>query len=239
MRYVIYIVLLAVVILLKCIEHILSFNSGVNDAGNMGEFIGGAILIPLIFPPLVSAIVYFFRQNKTKGSLIRGCSWVLGFILIASGSNVLRQLGPKHYTFNDARITVITPNSQWKMKQEETEGITVDFLYSRDLSVFIAASRVDDLHSVADINNYTQQALGEMYEPSRYHTLPCYADNFTCAYQEVTLKTKSGIVKDVDYFYLINNGETTKITVAVTPEKHDKKRQMIMDIIKTARAVER
>lgn len=239
MRYVIYIVLLAVVIFIKGIEHILSFNSGFNDAGNMGEFIGEAIFAPLIIPPLVSAIVCFFRKNKTKGSLIRGCSWVLGLILIASGSNVLRQLGPKHYTFNDARITVTTPNSQWKMKQEETEGITVDFLYSRDLSIFIAASRVDDLHSVADINNYTQQALGEMYDPSLYHTLPCYADNFTCAYQEVTLKTKSGIEKDVDYFYLINNGETTKITVVVTPEKHDKKRQMIMDIIKTARAVER
>ncbi|MEO3992452.1 hypothetical protein [Pseudocitrobacter cyperus] len=181
---------------------------------------------------MISAIVCAFRKNKTKGCFIRGCSWVLGLVLLSSAGNALRLMSPQRYQFADTQVAITAPDGYWKMAEASKGSDAPEILFSQDLSVAVVSKRISAIHSLADINSYSQKILGDQFEPAQR----CNTEHFTCAHQETTVETSVGLLKDVDYFYLTDDKETVIITVITTPEKHEQNRQAIMAMINSVRS---
>lgn len=220
MRYITYVILMVLFFIIAHLNNSYLLIDAENNAGHIGEYIGGVILSPILCPAIIYGIAKLFSKNK-KISFIRCSNWVVGLFLLLNIGTYLRHDSPKKVTLPAAQLTVTVPNRSWKLT--ELKNIkTPKMLISGDANILISAERhsQDELgiHQLADIEKYSRKSLGEKYDEETFQVHKCAATNFQCGYQTLTIHLGGKEDKVLFYVYLIDKTDVIQLNAIINKD---------------------
>ena len=232
MRYVIFVLLIAISLTLGHINNAELLINAENDAGNMGEYIGAAFIGPLILPIIIYGIAMIFLR-KRKVNFFRCSNWILGVCLLGGIATFGTSSTPRHVTFPAAQLTVTVPDRTWKL----TEFKGTKILLSGNSRVLINATRHSQeelgIHKLTDIEKYSREILGNEYDENIHQVYQCETKNFQCAFQDITIAPE-GMEKEAIYIYLLDKTSVIQLTAIISKDEVKKDFNTVKDILNSA-----
>lgn len=236
MRFIVYAILMVLFFIVAHLNHSHLLIDAENNAGQMGGYIGGVILFPILCPAIIYGIAMLFSKTK-KISFIRCSNWVVGLFLLGNIGTYLSSNTPKKVTLPAAQLTVTVPSRSWKLT--EIKNINAPkMLISGNANILISAERHSQnklgIHQLTDIEKYSRNLLGQEYDEELYQVYECTAKNFQCGYQNITIQLGGKADKELFYVYLIDKTDVIQLNVVINEDNFTQDYKTFKEVLNTA-----
>ncbi|WP_194208574.1 hypothetical protein [Superficieibacter sp. 1612_C1] len=228
MRYTIYIILMIITFGLAHLKNARLLIDAEHNAGNMGEYIGGVFLAPLLVQAIIYGVAIMFSKTK-KVNFFRCSNWVLGVMLLGNVFSFVNYSLPRHLTLPGAQITVTVPNRGWKIQELKQTKMLV----SGNIHIIAERHSQDELgiHALTDIEQYSRHIFGEKYDKDIYQVYQCKAQNFQCGLQNVAIQLKNQTETQVLYVYLLDKTSVIQLTAIINEDNFAKDYETFKEIL--------